>query len=51
MNADQPNRCKSLAAQEANLPSSLGEKVGRVKDVLGVGQGVDDMVLDDDGVA
>jgi hypothetical protein len=44
MNAAQPSRFKSHAARVANLPSSPGEKAGRVNE----GFGARDTVVDDD---
>jgi hypothetical protein len=45
MNAAQPSRFKSHAARVANLPSSPGEKAGRVNEGFGAR---DDTVVDDD---
>jgi hypothetical protein len=47
-NAGQPNRFKSRAADEANLPSSPGEKAGRAVDCVGVRQEEDDWAPDVD---
>ncbi len=46
--AVQPSRFKSHAAREANLPSSPGEKAGRVNEGFGAREEEDDVVGDDD---
>jgi hypothetical protein len=48
MNAAQPSRFKSHAARVANLPSSPGEKAGRVNAGFEAREEEDDIVVDDD---